>query len=116
MPSYNKHVIVDNSTTVVGGEGASICSVISGIQTFTKVTILFYFRSPLVPVFSFGENDIFRQVSNPRGSRLREIQVKIQKTVAFAPVLFYGRGIFQYSFGLLPHRKPIHTVGKLIHS
>lgn len=63
-------------------------------------------------MFSFGENDIFKQVSNPRGSRLREIQTKIQKTIAFAPVFFYGRGIFQYSFGLLPHRKPINTIGK----
>ena len=63
-------------------------------------------------MFSFGENDIFKQVSNPRGSHLREIQVKIQKTIAFAPVLFYGRGVFQYTFGLLPHRKPIYTVGK----
>ncbi|EDO38372.1 predicted protein [Nematostella vectensis] len=64
----------------------------------------------LVPVYAFGENDVFNQVSNPRGSMLRRIQTKIQKTVAFAPVLFYGRGIFQYTFGLLPHRKPIHVV------
>ena len=66
-------------------------------------------------MFSFGENDIFKQISNPRGSRLREIQTKIQKTIAFAPALFYGRGVFQYSFGLLPHRKPIYTVGRFHH-
>ena len=66
-----------------------------------------------MPVFSFGENDIFKQVSNPQGSRLRQIQNKIQSTIAFAPCLFYGRGIFQYTFGLLPHRKPINTVGEL---
>ena len=65
-------------------------------------------------MFAFGENDLFNQVSNPRGSRLRDIQLKIQKKVAFAPVLFHGRGIFQYTFGLLPHRKPVNVVGKLI--
>jgi len=70
------------------------------------------FRASLVPVFAFGENDLFNQVSNPRGSRLRDIQLKIQKKVAFAPVLFHGRGIFQYTFGLLPHRKPVNVVGK----
>jgi len=67
-------------------------------------------RASLVPVFAFGENDLFNQVSNPRGSRLRDIQMKIQKKVAFAPVLFHGRGIFQYTFGLLPHRKPVNVV------
>lgn len=25
--------------------------------------------------------------------------------------LFHARGVFQYSFGLIPYRKPIHTVG-----
>lgn len=64
----------------------------------------------LVPVFAFGENDLFNQVSNPRGSRLRDIQQKIQQKVAFAPVLFHGRGIFQYTFGLLPHRRPVNVV------
>ena len=70
------------------------------------------FRASLVPVFAFGENDVFNQVNNPRGSWLRDIQLKIQKKVAFAPVLFHGRGIFQYTFGFLPHRKPINVVGR----
>ena len=69
-------------------------------------------RASLVPVFAFGENDLFNQVANPRGSWLRDVQQKIQKMVAFAPVLFYGRGIFQYTFGMLPHRKPVNVVGK----
>ena len=64
----------------------------------------------LVPVFSFGENDIFEQVPNPRGSRLRNIQNKIQKTLGFSTPLFNGRGIFNYDFGILPKRKPINTI------
>eukprot|EP00794_Sanderia_malayensis_P011362 gene11362-12547_t len=64
----------------------------------------------LVPVFAFCETNLFNQVSNPRGSRLREIQLKIQKMIAFAPILFYGRGIFQYTFGMLPFRRPVHVV------
>lgn len=43
---------------------------------------------------------------------LRKIQEKIQSMIAFAPVLFYGRGVFQYTFGMIPHRRPVHVVGK----
>lgn len=31
----------------------------------------------------------------------------------FSPPLFHGRGIFNYTFGLLPYRKPVFTVGKI---
>ncbi|CAF5012509.1 unnamed protein product, partial [Rotaria socialis] len=63
----------------------------------------------LVPVFSFGENDLFKQIANPRGSKLRSLQVMLQKKMGYALPLFYGRGIFQYRFGLLPNRHPIDT-------
>ncbi|XP_053312697.1 2-acylglycerol O-acyltransferase 2 [Spea bombifrons] len=64
----------------------------------------------LVPVFSFGENELFDQVDNPKGSWLRFIQEKLQKAMGVALPLFHARGVFQYSFGLLPYRKPIWTV------
>ncbi|XP_001365685.1 2-acylglycerol O-acyltransferase 1 [Monodelphis domestica] len=64
----------------------------------------------LVPVFSFGENDLFYQVNNPEGSWLRSAQKKMLQILGFTVPLFYGRGVFQYSFGLMPYRKPIHTV------
>jgi hypothetical protein len=66
--------------------------------------------SPLVPVFSFGETDIYDQVANPEGSLLRKFQEKWQKMAGLAPVLIIGRGIFQYSFGLLPQRRPITII------
>ncbi|XP_051632230.1 LOW QUALITY PROTEIN: 2-acylglycerol O-acyltransferase 2-A-like [Manacus candei] len=66
--------------------------------------------TPLVPVFSFGENELFRQVPNPPGSRLRRFQVRLQRILGVALPLFHARGVFQYSFGLLPFRRPIHTV------
>ena len=77
--------------------------------------VVLFSSASLVPVFAFGENELFSQVSNPRGSRLRDIQLKIQRKVAFAPVLFHGRGIFQYTFGLIPYRKPVNVVGKSNH-
>jgi len=64
----------------------------------------------LVPVFSFGENDVFSQVSNARGTPLRAFQEKLQQKLGFAIPLIKGRGIFQYTFGLMPHRRAIRTV------
>ncbi|KAM7084804.1 2-acylglycerol O-acyltransferase 2 [Molossus nigricans] len=65
---------------------------------------------PLVPVFSFGENELFDQVGNYPGSWLRYIQNQLQKIMGISLPLFHGRGIFQYSFGFLPYRRPITTV------
>lgn len=64
----------------------------------------------LVPVFGFGENDAFDQVANPPGSRLREFQLWMKRKFGFTTPLVKGRGIFQYSFGMLPFRRPLHTV------
>ncbi|MEQ2259085.1 2-acylglycerol O-acyltransferase 2-A [Xenotaenia resolanae] len=69
----------------------------------------------LVPVFSFGENELFDQMENPAGSHLRRLQNRLQNIMGIAMPLFHARGVFQYSFGLIPYRKSIHTiVGKPI--
>nr|XP_057924093.1 2-acylglycerol O-acyltransferase 2-A isoform X2 [Doryrhamphus excisus] len=64
----------------------------------------------LVPVFSFGENELFDQIQNPTGSPLRTLQDRLQSIMGVAMPLFHARGVFQYSFGLMPYRKPILTV------
>ncbi|XP_078401143.1 2-acylglycerol O-acyltransferase 2-A-like [Cetorhinus maximus] len=74
------------------------------------IKLALQFGAPLVPVFSFGENEVFDQMQNPQGSRLRKIQERLQKIMGISLPLFHARGIFQYSFGLIPYRKPIHTV------
>ncbi|KAH1165587.1 hypothetical protein KIL84_023146 [Mauremys mutica] len=76
----------------------------------STLRITFQFTAHLVPVFSFGENELFKQVANPKGSWLRTLQERLRKIVGFTLPLFHARGIFQYSFGLMPYRKPIHTV------
>ncbi|XP_041841892.1 2-acylglycerol O-acyltransferase 1 [Melanotaenia boesemani] len=37
-------------------------------------------------------------------------QNQLQSIMGIAMPLFHARGVFQYSFGLMPYRKPIHTV------
>ncbi|ELT95074.1 hypothetical protein CAPTEDRAFT_226963 [Capitella teleta] len=81
---------------------------------FVKMALKY--GASLVPVFSFGENDLFDQMSNPEGSRIRSLQAKMTKLLGFSMPLFHGRGVFNYSFGILPFRKPINTiVGGPIH-
>ncbi|XP_068909780.1 2-acylglycerol O-acyltransferase 1-like [Tenebrio molitor] len=63
--------------------------------------------SPLVPVISFGETDLFEQLE---GRTLHKIQEFFKKYLGFAPVIINGRGFFQYSFGIIPRRKPVTTV------
>ena len=42
--------------------------------------------------------------------RIRKVQDYLQNVMGFAPVVFFGRGIFQYNFGIIPHRKPMTLV------
>jgi 2-acylglycerol O-acyltransferase 2 len=64
----------------------------------------------LVPVFSFGENDVYSTYSYEKGTKLRFIQEKFKQLTSFTLPLIMGRGIFNYSFGLLPRRRQITTV------
>ena len=63
-----------------------------------------------MPTYSFGESSLFTQMSNPRGSWVRGFQEAVLRAMGVAPAIFIGRGIFQYNFGIVPHRKPINTV------
>ncbi|DAZ92680.1 TPA: hypothetical protein N0F65_001641, partial [Lagenidium giganteum] len=65
--------------------------------------------TPLVPVFSFGENDLFYQVPNPKGSLLRSLQEKALKVLKFSTPLIIGRGVF-CRYGILPRAHPIQVV------
>ncbi|PAA51377.1 hypothetical protein BOX15_Mlig028465g1 [Macrostomum lignano] len=64
----------------------------------------------LVPCFSFGENDLFRQAANPPGSWVRAFQQIFKGALGSSPPFFYGRGVFNYTFGLLPYRHAVTTV------
>ncbi|KAG5836830.1 hypothetical protein ANANG_G00232790 [Anguilla anguilla] len=65
----------------------------------------------LVPVYSFGENEVYRQLVFEEGSQWRRLQEKAQKLLGFAPCLFHGRGLFSpESWGFMPYCKPITSV------
>ncbi len=66
----------------------------------------------LVPVFSFGENDVYEQLSNEEGTKIYALQKRFQSLFGFTLPFFHGRGLFNYSIGLMPYRHPIVSVGK----
>ena len=74
---------------------------------FVKVAI----RSgaSLVPVWGFGENNLYENmaVGHPW---IQKWQRRIQRVLTFAPLMVQGRGVFSYSSGLVPHRRPISVV------
>lgn len=67
-------------------------------------------RADLVPVYSFGENELFQQVIFPEGSMGRRLQDLFKKIMGFAPCLFVGERM-----AFLPYKIPITTVGEFCH-
>uniref|UniRef100_A0A673C0J8 Acyltransferase n=1 Tax=Sphaeramia orbicularis TaxID=375764 RepID=A0A673C0J8_9TELE len=95
---------------VIGGAAESLSSspgmntvVIKQRKGFVKVAL--EFGADLVPVYSFGENELFQQVIFSEGSLGRKLQDLFKKVMGFAPCLFVGE-----RFALLPYRKPVTTV------
>ena len=74
------------------------------------VRLSLQYGARLVPVYHFGENELYDQYHNPPGSFLRKIQIMLIRWIGFTLPLFKGRGIFNYRYGFLPHRVPLHTV------
>lgn len=99
---------------VVGGaEESLLSSPKSNVLCLMKrkgfVRIALETGKPLVPVFAFGETNVYYNYA-PHVPRLKEFLLKMQKKLKFAIPIFVGRGYFNYSFGMLPHRRPINCV------
>lgn len=52
----------------------------------------------LVPVFSFGENEVYDQLDNAKGSKVFLYQKKMQAMLGFTMPLFHARGIFNCKY------------------
>ncbi|KAK4831303.1 hypothetical protein QYF61_016792 [Mycteria americana] len=101
-------IIVGGAQEALDARPGSYTLLLKNRKGFVRLAI--EHGTPLVPIFSFGENDLFEQVRNPKGSWLRQLQHRLQQIMGISLPLFHARGIFQYSFGLVPYRRPICTV------
>ncbi|XP_060941575.1 diacylglycerol O-acyltransferase 2-like [Limanda limanda] len=95
---------------VIGGAAESLAST-PGINTVLVkqrkgfVRVALEFGADLVPVYAFGENELFKQVIFPARSLRRRIQDLFKNIMGFAPCLFAGE-----HFVILPYRIPVITV------
>jgi len=101
-------IVVGGAAEALDSRPGSFDLTLAQRKGFVKVAL--HNGSSLVPVISFGETDLYGQVSNPRGSKLRRFQTYMQKAFGFSMPLIQGRGIFNYDFGLLPHRRAVNTI------
>ncbi|KAM3868998.1 diacylglycerol O-acyltransferase 2-like [Diretmus argenteus] len=95
---------------VIGGAAESLASspgvhavVMKQRKGFVRLAL--EFGADLVPVYSFGENELFRQVIFSEGSLGRRVQELFKKIMGFAPCLFVGERL-----ALLPYKTPITTI------
>ncbi|KAH7910231.1 diacylglycerol acyltransferase-domain-containing protein [Hygrophoropsis aurantiaca] len=108
-------------TIVVGGAAESL-SARPGTADLTLRRRLGFIKvaiqegADLVPVFSFGENDIYQQMPNEKGTTIYALQKQFQSMFGFTLPLFHGRGLLNYNLGLMPYRRRIVSViGRPIH-
>ncbi|KAF0038243.1 hypothetical protein F2P81_008727 [Scophthalmus maximus] len=95
---------------VIGGAAESLASS-PGVNTLVVkhrkgfVRLALEFGADLVPVYSFGENELFRQLIFSEGSLSRRLQDLFKKIMGFAPCLFVGEHL-----AIMPYRIPVTTV------
>ncbi|CAL1714430.1 unnamed protein product [Somion occarium] len=104
------------SITIVVGGAAESLSAHPGTADLTLrkrlgfIKVAIQHGADLVPVFSFGENDIYEQMPNEKGTTVYTLQKKFQNVFGFTLPLFHGRGLLNYNLGLLPYRRRIVAV------
>ncbi|XP_031428056.1 2-acylglycerol O-acyltransferase 2 [Clupea harengus] len=101
-------IAVGGAPEALDAHPGAYCVLLANKKGFIKLAM--EHGAHLVPVYSFGENEVFDQVQNPKGTWLRWIQDRLQSIMGISLPLFHARGVFQYSIGVIPYRKPINTV------
>ncbi|XP_029375526.1 2-acylglycerol O-acyltransferase 3b [Echeneis naucrates] len=95
---------------VIGGAAESLASspglntvVVRQRKGFVRTAL--EVGADLVPVYSFGENELFKQMIFSEGSVGRRLQDLFKSLVGFAPCMFLGERL-----AFLPYRTPVTTV------
>uniref|UniRef100_A0A8P4KQS1 Acyltransferase n=1 Tax=Dicentrarchus labrax TaxID=13489 RepID=A0A8P4KQS1_DICLA len=106
-----------NAVVIVVGGAAESLQCAPGMNSVTLknrkgfVRLALQKGSDLVPVYSFGENDAYKQVIFEEGTYWRYLQRRLQKILGFAPCLFHGCGLFfGNTWGIVPYCNPITTI------
>ncbi|XP_045731587.2 2-acylglycerol O-acyltransferase 3 isoform X1 [Mirounga angustirostris] len=101
---------------MVGGAQESLyaipgkhCLILRNRKGFVRLALRH--GASLVPVYSFGENDVFNFKVFATNSWQYMCQITFKKIMGFVPCIFWGHGLFSAnSWGLVPFARPITTV------
>lgn len=66
--------------------------------------------TPLVPVYGFGENNVYGVSDLAEEPLVRYGMALLKQFLGFTIPLVRGRGFFNFDYGVLPHRRPIVVV------
>lgn len=110
-------------TIVVGGAKESLEAVPNSMRLVLKerkgfVKLAIRNGASLVPVLSFGENDLYTMLSglDPKSFSGR-LQHLFKRALGFTVPFFYSKGPHMFDFGITPHRRPVNiVVGRPIHT
>ncbi len=102
-------------TIVIGGARESLQAqpgtmrlVLHGRSGFIKVAMAT--GADLVPVLAFGEVDLYEQLRGEAHPLLHRFQMHVLRVYKFTLPFMRGRGVFNYDYGLMPFRHPLHIV------
>ena len=106
---------------IVGGSEEAFFASPRNYKVVTKkrkgfVRIALKTGSPIVPVISYNEVDVYEQVIFEPNSLGHRLQALVKKLTGVLPVIIRGRGFLQYSFGFIPKRTAITTISKQINN
>lgn len=107
-----------NAVLVVPGGAAEALDAQPGTHSLTLNKRQGFFRialqhgASLVPIYSFGENDLYEQANNGEGTFLRMVQDRLLKYMGFAMPFFSGAGSTGTAVPMnpIPQRVPIITI------
>ncbi|KAJ9049522.1 diacylglycerol O-acyltransferase 1 [Entomophthora muscae] len=105
----------DSVAVVVGGAQESLLAlphtadlILANRKGFVAMAIKN--GASLVPVYSFGENELFDQIVPEPDSPVSKFQKILKKFTGFTLPVYYGRCAFAYNYGLMPRRSPLNIV------
>lgn len=101
-------IVVGGAQEALDAQPDSLRLVLNCRKGFIKMAIRT--GADLVPVLSFGENDIYDQIQADDHAWIHWFQMKVKKYLGFTTPLFHARGVFNYDVGMMPYRRPMNIV------
>lgn len=109
-PGYAPLVVPGGAAEALDARPGTHTLILNRRQGFFRIAL--QHGASLVPIYSFGENDLYEQAPNDEGSLLRKVQTVFLKYAGFATPFFSGAGSMGASMPMspIPARVPIITV------